>query len=438
MVAVAKTDHIIERHGRDRAQRWCPGKDLGPVISAAAKERIERYIAEAEDARGEGARRRTRRTTVPGRESGYYVGPDDHRPRHAGHAHRAGRGLRPGAGDRPRAATSTRRSPSRTRSPYGNAASVFTESGGVARYVMEHASAGMVGVNVGVPVPREPFWFGGWNESKFGVGDITGRGSIEFWTQVEEDDDEVEQGGGRELDVAECTWSGSQESHMAVNRSVDFTGIHFENPFLLSSAPPTESESNILRAFEAGWAGVVTKTIGLHPVVNVVRRQGEVLAHVARGHLRLDEEAPGRRAPLLVELGAHLRQVPRLVAAPHPADQGGLPRPRPDRVDHGGLRERQGAEELAAPRAGLSGRRGGRARAQLLVPPHGPQRHGVEHREGRGTLLGGDRGGEGSREGAGLVQAHAGDARTSRSRRRPASAAAPTRSSPPTPSRPFP
>jgi dihydropyrimidine dehydrogenase (NAD+) subunit PreA len=49
-----------------------------------------------------------------------------------------------------------------------------------------------------------------------------------------------------------------------------FTGLHFQNPFLLSSAPPTESESNILRAFEAGWAGVVTKTIGLHPVVNVV------------------------------------------------------------------------------------------------------------------------------------------------------------------------
>ncbi len=56
---------------------------------------------------------------------------------------------------------------------------------------------------------------------------------------------------------------------MTVDRSVTFTGIKFENPFLLSSAPPTESESNILRAFEGGWGGVVTKTIGLHPVVNV-------------------------------------------------------------------------------------------------------------------------------------------------------------------------
>jgi dihydroorotate dehydrogenase len=48
-----------------------------------------------------------------------------------------------------------------------------------------------------------------------------------------------------------------------------FTGIRFENPFLLASAPPTESESNIMRAFEAGWGGVVCKTIGVHPVVNV-------------------------------------------------------------------------------------------------------------------------------------------------------------------------
>jgi dihydroorotate dehydrogenase len=56
---------------------------------------------------------------------------------------------------------------------------------------------------------------------------------------------------------------------MSADLSVTFTGLKFENPFLLASAPPTESESNILRAFEAGWGGVVTKTIGVHPVVNV-------------------------------------------------------------------------------------------------------------------------------------------------------------------------
>ena len=56
---------------------------------------------------------------------------------------------------------------------------------------------------------------------------------------------------------------------MGANLNVTFTGLRFENPYLLSSAPPTESDTNIMRAFDAGWGGVVTKTIGLHPVVNV-------------------------------------------------------------------------------------------------------------------------------------------------------------------------
>jgi dihydroorotate dehydrogenase len=56
---------------------------------------------------------------------------------------------------------------------------------------------------------------------------------------------------------------------MGTDLAVTFTGLRFTNPFLLSSAPPTESDSNIMRAFDAGWGGVVTKTIGLHPVTNV-------------------------------------------------------------------------------------------------------------------------------------------------------------------------
>ena len=56
---------------------------------------------------------------------------------------------------------------------------------------------------------------------------------------------------------------------MKTTLATRFTGIDFENPFLLASAPPTESDSNIMRAFEAGWGGVVVKTIGMHPVINV-------------------------------------------------------------------------------------------------------------------------------------------------------------------------
>lgn len=67
-------------------------------------------------------------------------------------------------------------------SNFGNATSVFTTSGAVANYVASRATNGMIGVNVGVPVPREPFSFGGTKESKFGHGDITGDSSLDFWS----------------------------------------------------------------------------------------------------------------------------------------------------------------------------------------------------------------------------------------------------------------
>ncbi|QDK46168.1 methylmalonate-semialdehyde dehydrogenase (CoA acylating) [Bdellovibrio sp. ZAP7] len=69
-------------------------------------------------------------------------------------------------------------------SKMGNACSVFTSSGALAEKVISMASTGMVGVNVGVPVPREPFSFGGIQESKFGHGDITGVSSLDFWSNL--------------------------------------------------------------------------------------------------------------------------------------------------------------------------------------------------------------------------------------------------------------
>ncbi|HEY6210896.1 MAG TPA: hypothetical protein VIW45_01365 [Vicinamibacterales bacterium] len=75
--------------------------------------------------------------------------------------------------------------------------------------------------------------------------------------------------------------------------STTFTGIRFKNPFLLASAPPTESEQNIVRAFEAGWGGVVTKTIGLHPVTNVVGPKTKFLrADADSAHLSM-KKRPG-------------------------------------------------------------------------------------------------------------------------------------------------
>lgn len=180
MVGVDAVQPIIDRMV-EYAKTIVLGDTLGAVISKEAKDRIEGYITQAEkdgatillDGRG---------ATVPGKEGGYYVGPTiiDHVTTDMSVAREEIFGpvisiIRAKDVDEAIAIENG--------SNYGNAAAVFTQSGRLAKEIMERASAGMIGVNIGVPVPREPFSFGGWNDSKFGVGDITGRSSIEFWTQ---------------------------------------------------------------------------------------------------------------------------------------------------------------------------------------------------------------------------------------------------------------
>jgi malonate-semialdehyde dehydrogenase (acetylating)/methylmalonate-semialdehyde dehydrogenase len=181
MVGVGNVDHIIAKIC-DEARKIVPGKNLGAVISKESKDRIERYISEAEK---DGAKILVdgRGVKVEGKENGTYVGPTviDYVKPEMSVAREEIFGpvisiMRTETVDEALAIENA--------NPYGNAASVFTQNGGLARYIIDHASAGMIGVNVGVPVPREPFSFGGWNESKFGVGDITGKSSIEFWTKL--------------------------------------------------------------------------------------------------------------------------------------------------------------------------------------------------------------------------------------------------------------
>jgi malonate-semialdehyde dehydrogenase (acetylating)/methylmalonate-semialdehyde dehydrogenase len=181
MVAVGNVDHIIQKICEE-AQKIVPGKNLGAVISKESKERIERYITEAEE-QGAKVLLDGRHATVAGKERGTYVGPTviDHVKPDMAVAREEIFGpvisiMRTNTVDEAMAIENA--------NPYGNAAAVFTQNGGLARYVIDKASAGMIGVNVGVPVPREPFSFGGWNESKFGVGDITGKSSIAFWTKL--------------------------------------------------------------------------------------------------------------------------------------------------------------------------------------------------------------------------------------------------------------
>ncbi len=181
MLAVGKVDHIIQQICEE-SKKIVPGDNLGSVITGEAKARIERYINEAEAA-GAKVLVDGRNATVPGKEGGYYVGPtviDFVTPDMAIAKEEVfGPVLAIMRTDDVDEAIRIENA-----SNYGNASSVFTESGGMANYVMDRVSAGMVGVNIGVPVPREPFSFGGWNESRFGVGDITGKSSIAFWTKL--------------------------------------------------------------------------------------------------------------------------------------------------------------------------------------------------------------------------------------------------------------
>ena len=180
MVAVGDVNHVVDKVV-EQSKALVPGQNLGAVISEEAKTRIEGYITEAVE-QGATLLLDGRDTTVEGCENGSYVGPtvlDNVTPdMNIASAEVFGPVLSIIRTDNLNGAVQLENA-----SPYGNAAVVYTQDGQVAREFADRASAGMIGVNVGVPVPREPFGFGGWNESRFGVGDITGRGSIQFWTQ---------------------------------------------------------------------------------------------------------------------------------------------------------------------------------------------------------------------------------------------------------------
>jgi malonate-semialdehyde dehydrogenase (acetylating)/methylmalonate-semialdehyde dehydrogenase len=67
--------------------------------------------------------------------------------------------------------------------PYGNGTAIFTRDGGVARQFQFDAQAGMVGVNVPIPVPVAYYSFGGWKSSLFGDRHIYGPEGIDFYTR---------------------------------------------------------------------------------------------------------------------------------------------------------------------------------------------------------------------------------------------------------------
>jgi malonate-semialdehyde dehydrogenase (acetylating)/methylmalonate-semialdehyde dehydrogenase len=182
LLAVGKANSLIAKIA-DAASRLRLGVDMGALIDRPAREQLVRSIAEAQAAGctllvdGRDARAPT------GCEGGNWLAPtviDHARP----DMECATRELFGPILTVIRVSTIDEALSIENQNRYGNATCVFTQSGSVARYVAERASSGMVGVNVGVPVPRDPFSFGGTKDSKFGHGDITGPAAVAFWSNL--------------------------------------------------------------------------------------------------------------------------------------------------------------------------------------------------------------------------------------------------------------
>jgi malonate-semialdehyde dehydrogenase (acetylating)/methylmalonate-semialdehyde dehydrogenase len=170
---------------RARSVRVGPGHDesseMGPVVTFAAKERIVRLIGSGEEA-GADVVVDGRSLAVPGHESGFFVGPtvldrvttemEVYREEVFGPVLVL---LRVDSIDEAIALVNE--------NPYGNGAAVFTSNGGAARRFARGIRAGMVGVNVPIPVPMAYYSFGGWKNSLFGEHHVHGPDGVAFYTR---------------------------------------------------------------------------------------------------------------------------------------------------------------------------------------------------------------------------------------------------------------
>ncbi len=183
MIAVGNVNPLIKKLCEEAAE-YIPGKNLPPLITKKSFKDISNYIDEAE--------KKGAKILLDGRkfkldenadENGNYIGVTiiDWRNTNEKMPEREVFGP---VFEIISAKSIKEAIEIQQKSPFGNACSVFTQNGGIAKMVAQQATAGMIGINIGVPVPREPFSFGGVNSSKFGTGDITGKSSIQFWTNL--------------------------------------------------------------------------------------------------------------------------------------------------------------------------------------------------------------------------------------------------------------
>jgi malonate-semialdehyde dehydrogenase (acetylating)/methylmalonate-semialdehyde dehydrogenase len=168
---VEKADQMVVGEGVD------PETEVGPVISAAAQERILEWIDKGVDGGGE--------LLLDGRgkgsEEGTFIGPTiiEAKP----DAEIAKEEIFGPVLTLLRARDLDHALEILNSSTKGNAASIFTTSGGAMRRFRYEAQAGMLGVNIGVAAPMSFFPFTGWKESFFGDLHAHGRDAIDFFTE---------------------------------------------------------------------------------------------------------------------------------------------------------------------------------------------------------------------------------------------------------------
>ena len=157
------------------------GAEMGPLVTAVARDRVVDYIGQGEAA-GAGLIRDGRGLSIDGNEGGFFVGPtlfDNVTPDMSIYTDEIfGPVL-----STVRTNTYEEAIALINENPYGNGTAVFTNDGGAARKFQNEILVGMVGVNVPIPVPLAFYSFGGWKNSAFGTHAIYGPEGVNFYTR---------------------------------------------------------------------------------------------------------------------------------------------------------------------------------------------------------------------------------------------------------------
>src|SRR5215471_3871675 len=186
-ITVGEAGQVFREHITEVAARrkvgygLAPGVEMGPVITAESKQRVESLIGKGVN---EGARVLVdgRNTSIPNYERGYFVRPtilDNVNPRND----LAGIEIFGPVLSLMHAKTIDEAIELVNATSYGNMACLFTSSGAAARKFRYEAQAGNIGINIGVAAPMAFFPFSGWKGSFFGDMHAQGRDAIEFYTE---------------------------------------------------------------------------------------------------------------------------------------------------------------------------------------------------------------------------------------------------------------